>query len=582
MSEIRGTLPQKIPNLSLMVFLMSNPLARVKISIRIYMLIAIVIVGMGIIFELSIGSMESALFEGRNEQTRRIVENGQSIVEGYVARAKAGEISVEDAKAEAMKTIGAMRYDGKEYIWINDMDGKMLSHPSTNLVGTNVLAMKDNAGDHLFETFISIVSKSGEGHHEYYWPAGKDAKLKLSYVKGVPEWGWILGSGVFVEDIQQEVGAVEKKLAVTVAFIVFVCFVFAIIIGRSISKPILGLNHAMRRLADGDLESEIGFNGRGDEIGDMAKTVHVFRDNAQQVKRLEADQKENERRSAEEKHKTMVKMADDFEHSVGKIVGVVASAATELQASSKNLSEMADQTSRQTSTVAAATEEASASVQTVASAAEELSASIGEINRQVEESGRVAAGAVEEVKRTDVTVSTLSEAAAQIGDVVKLIQDIASQTNLLALNATIEAARAGEAGKGFAVVASEVKNLANQTGRATEEISGKIVTVQNVSKEAVTAIRSIGSVIEHIDDITKTIAEALRQQDAATKEISNNVQQASAGTSEVSSSIVNVTHAARESGNAASEVLEASSELSRQSENLRREITNFLNTVRQG
>ncbi len=561
---------------------MTNLLSKFKIAVRIYFLIAVVALGMGSIFELSISSMEEALFEGRKEQTRRIVESGQSIVESYVARAKNGEISVEQAQAEALKAITSLRYDKNEYIWINDMDGKMLSHPIAKLIGTNVLEMKDATGDRLFATFIDIVRKDGEGRHQYLWPPGKDAKLKISYVKGVPEWNWLVGSGVFVSDIEEEISSVEKRLGGIVALVVLLAVVIAIIVGRSISKPILGLNVAMRRLADGDLNSEIGFDDYRDEVGDMAKTVHVFQENARQVEQLKAEQVEMERRAAEEKKQTMKKLADDFEQSVGGIVNIVASASTELQSSAKNLSEMADQTSRQTSTVAAATEEASASVQTVASAAEELSASISEINRQIEQSSKIAAGAVQEVKRTDATVSTLSEAATQIGDVVKLIQDIAEQTNLLALNATIEAARAGEAGKGFAVVASEVKNLANQTAKATEEISGKIVTVQSVSKDAVDAIRSIGSIIENIDEITKTIASALRQQDDATKEISNNVQQASAGTSEVSSSIVNVTHAAKESGSAAGEVLEAAGELSKQAEQLRKEIAGFLSKVRQG
>ncbi len=561
---------------------MASPLARMKIATRIYLLIAIVALGMTGIFYLSVSSLEEALFKGRGEQTRRIVEAGHSVVEHYVAKAKSGELSTEQAKAEALKALSALRYDGNEYIWINDMDGKMLSHPIAKLVGTDVLSMQDASGDRLFATFIDIVRKNGQGSHQYYWPPGKDSKLKLSYVKGVPEWNWLLGSGVFVTDIEEEINAIEKHLGGIVAVVVLFSLFVAIVVGRSISKPVLGLNLAMRRLADGDLDSEIGFEGRRDEIGDMAGTVHVFQENARQVQRLKAEQAEAERRAAEEKKQVMNQLAADFEQSVGGIVNIVASAATELQSSSKNLSEMAEQTSRQTSTVAAATEEASASVQTVASAAEELSASISEINRQVEESGRVAAGAVEQVRRTDATVSTLSEAATQIGDVVKLIQDIAEQTNLLALNATIEAARAGEAGKGFAVVAGEVKNLANQTARATEEIGKKIVTVQSISKETVDAIRNIGGVIEHIDEITKTIASALHQQDDATKEISNNVQQASAGTSEVSSSIVNVTHAARESGNAAAEVLEASGELSRQAEQLRKEINAFLSKVRQG
>jgi len=561
---------------------MASPLARVKIAVRIYLLIAIVAIGMGFIFEQSVGMIKEALFEQRNEQTRRLVESAASLIQDYVKEVKAGDEPEEEAKRMVLKRLSKLRYDKDEYFWVHGLDGKMLMHPiKPALDGKDILGIKDANGNNLFAEMNKIVNKQGAGRYTYFWPPDETAKLKISYVIGIPEWNWVIGSGVYVEDIEAEVSNVQKHLGIVAAIILLISMVIAIIIGRSITKPILGLNKAMQRLADGELDITVGFDDYRDEVGAMAKTVHVFQENAKQVEKLKAEQVEAERNAAIEKKRSMNQMADDFEHSVGDIVNVVASAATELQASSKNLSEMADQTSSQTSTVAAATEEASTSVQTVASAAEELSASISEINRQVEESSRVAASAVSEVKRTDATVSTLSDAASQIGDVVKLIQDIAEQTNLLALNATIEAARAGEAGKGFAVVASEVKNLANQTGRATEEISSKIVTVQNVSKEAVDAIRSIGTIIEQIDEITKTISGALKQQDSATKEISNNVQQASAGTNEVSSSIVNVTHAAKESGNAANEVLGASAELSKQAEHLRREIGGFLSKIRQ-
>ncbi|MDD3181579.1 MAG: methyl-accepting chemotaxis protein [Alphaproteobacteria bacterium] len=347
-------------------------------------------------------------------------------------------------------------------------------------------------------------------------------------------------------------------------------------------KPMVQMERVMAHLQNEEVDVDVPAQNRGDEIGRMAKAVQSFKEGIVEKIRLRGEAEAQKQRAETERRLTMNKMADDFEHTVGNIVQVVASAATELQSSAKNLSEMADQTNTQTTAVAAATEEASASVQTVASAAEELSSSISEINRQIEQSTEVATEAVEEVKNTDLTVSTLSDAAAQIGDVVKLIQDIAEQTNLLALNATIEAARAGEAGKGFAVVASEVKNLANQTARATEEISKKIVTVQSVSTQAVSAIRSIGEIIGRIDMITSTIADAIHQQESATREISNNVQQASAGTSEISCNIVNVTHAASESRNAAGEVFQASGELSRQAEVLRKEIVTFVATVRQG
>ncbi len=340
------------------------------------------------------------------------------------------------------------------------------------------------------------------------------------------------------------------------------------------------LTHAMTGLAANDLSITVPLLDRQDECGDIARIVDILKKITLEVNRL-AEEESKKMKADADKRVFLEKLTGEFEQNVGQIVNDVAAEALQLQSNAKHLSEMSDQTNRQSSTVAAATEEASASVQTVASAAEELSASIGEINRQVSESSRVAAGAVEEVKHTNETVSTLSEAAAQIGDVVKLIQDIAEQTNLLALNATIEAARAGEAGKGFAVVASEVKNLANQTARATEEISNKIVTVQTVSTEAVSAIRNIGVTIDKMSEISGIIANAIQQQTSATKEIANNVQQASAGTNEVSSSIITVTHAASESGKAAGEVLQASGQLSQQADRLQKEVQSFLSRVKQ-
>lgn len=562
---------------------MASPLARVKIAVRIYMLIALVALGMGVIFQMSITKLETALFNQRTDQTRRLVEAAHTLIQDYIKDVKQNGENEAVAQKMVLSRLKNVRYDGKEYFWVHGTDGKMKMHPiQSKLDETNILGIKDAEGKNLFVDMNEIIRKDGAGAHVYFWPPDATAKKKISYVKGIPEWGWVVGTGVFVQDIEAQITEIEKQLGIAALVVVFICIVLALTIGRSVSSPILSLNKIMGRLANGDLDAEIGMEGRSDEVGDMAKTVHIFQDNARQVERLKAEQKEMERRAAEEKRAAMNKMADDFEREVSNAVSVVASASTEMEASAKNLSEMSDQTSRQTAAVAAAAEEASTSVQTVASAAEELSASISEINRQVEESGRVTATAVAEVKRTDATVSTLSEAAAQIGDVVKLISDIAEQTNLLALNATIEAARAGEAGKGFAVVASEVKNLATQTGRATEEISQKIVTVQNVSNESVSAIRSIGSVIDRIDQISRTIAEALSQQDLATKEISNNVQQASAGIGEVTSSIINVSHAAKESMSGSAEVRAASGELSVQAETLRRQIQNFMQKVREG
>ena len=372
--------------------------------------------------------------------------------------------------------------------------------------------------------------------------------------------------------------------------VVLVCVVLTIVlglliggfIGQAIATPVKKITEVMRALAEGNLKIMVPYQNRKDEIGNMAGAVLIFKQNAEQVEKLKHEQVEAEKRAAQEKKAAMEKLGNDFEESVGHIVSAVASSASQMQANASNLNELSEQTSCLSTTVASATEEASANVQTVASASEELTASIGEISRQVVESARITQNAVNEVKKTDETVTIMVDAASQIGDVVRLIQEIAEQTNLLALNATIEAARAGDAGKGFAVVASEVKNLANQTARATEEISKKIVMVQNVSSEVVAAIRTIGSTIEQINIISSDISQAVQQQASATQEITNNVMQASAGTNQVSSSIVSVTKAATESQKSANEVLISAGDLTKQSGILRNEIQSFLRNIRSG
>ena len=355
---------------------------------------------------------------------------------------------------------------------------------------------------------------------------------------------------------------------------------FAFFIARGISVPVGAMTRAMRRLADGDLETEVPARDRRDEIGEMAAAVQVFKDHAVRNREMEAEQVARERRVEEEKRAMMRRMADEFESSVGLVVDQVSSASSELLSSAETMSATAEQTARQSTVVAAASEEASANVQTVATAAEQLSSSISEIGRQVAESSRIATDAVRQAQDTNGKVMGLADSASKIGEVVSLITDIAEQTNLLALNATIEAARAGDAGKGFAVVASEVKNLANQTAKATEEIAAQITGVQGSTQEAVAAIEAITKTIEEVDAIAATIAAAVEEQAAATQEIARNVEQASAGTQEVSSNIVGVTTAADQTGSEASRIREASEHLSVQSGSLRSEVEKFLATVR--
>ncbi len=561
---------------------MAGSFMRLTISRRIHGINLIAALGFLVVFWIGSQSIETSLFSSREEMTRRLVETAVSTVNHYQRLAQAGVMSTEEAQKAALSLLQDVRYDKEQYFWVNDMAGKMLMHPtSSKLVNTSILELKDAHGSKIFADMIDLVRAQGGGSYRYYWPpSGEAPRLKLSHVGGVPEWGWVIGSGVYVDDVMAEVRKAQKQLGLAILCVLVVAALIASLIGRSISRPVQSLTHTMGRLAAGDLSVSVNLGKRRDEIGEMAQAVGVFHENALMVERMKEEQARRDGEAALNKKRDMDRLATEFEQSVGGFVGLVASAATAMQLSAENLSGLADRTSKQSSLVSGATERATMSVQTVASATEEMSASIGEISRQVQDAARISGVAVAEVAKTDATVSSLSEAAAQIGDVVKLIQDIASQTNLLALNATIEAARAGEAGKGFAVVASEVKNLATQTGRATEEISSKIGTVQGVSGEAVQAIRNIGKTIEQVSQIAGTISSAIQQQNMATREISSSVQQAAAGTSEVSQSIGNVTSAASESRTAASDVLQAAADLSQQSERLRDEITNYLTKIR--
>jgi len=349
---------------------------------------------------------------------------------------------------------------------------------------------------------------------------------------------------------------------------------------RSVFTPLGRLQNAMIRLAGGELACTVPATERKDEIGEMAGAVQVFKDNAVRTKALEAEQVEQKRRAEEERRAAMLQLAKQFEESIGGVIQTMTGAVSDLQESSEEMASTANETSAQATTVATAAEQASTNVQTVASAAEELSGSIGEISRQVAQASEIASAAVNEAERTNVKVQGLARAAEKIGEVVALITDIAEQTNLLALNATIEAARAGDAGKGFAVVASEVKNLANQTAKATDEIGAQITGIQTATQEAVSAIESITKTISKINEVNAGVASAVEEQGAATQEIARNVEQAAAGTQEVSANIAGVNEAATETGTAAAGMRSAAGDLSRQSAKLREEVDRFLANVR--
>ena len=382
------------------------------------------------------------------------------------------------------------------------------------------------------------------------------------------------------QETQSRIAGTVALQEIVVGLAMLVGVVIAFFVARSITGPLKGLTSSMLTLAGGKFDVAVPGVDRKDEIGEMARTVEVFKTNGLEVERLKTEQQEAERHAALRRKADMIKMADEFEGAVGEIVATVSSASNQLEASASTLTTTADRSKQLAMTVSVASEEAATNVQSVASATEELSSSVNEISRQVQESARMAGDAVGQARTTTERVSELSKAAARIGDVVDLISTIAGQTNLLALNATIEAARAGESGRGFAVVASEVKALADQTAKATGEISQQIVGIQAATQDSVSSIKEISSTIERLSEISSTIAAAVEEQGAATQEISRNVQQAAEGTQQVSSNITDVQRGATETGSASSQVLSAAQSLSSDSNRLKTEVGRFLNSVR--
>jgi methyl-accepting chemotaxis protein len=355
--------------------------------------------------------------------------------------------------------------------------------------------------------------------------------------------------------------------------------VATLLLGTLISRPVIAIAGALRRLAAGDLNIETPYAGRRDEIGAIADALSVFKETAIAADKMEAE-REAQRRLQEQRARKLAELTGHFDREVTGVLETVTTAAAELENTAASMAAAAEQTSRQSAAAMRAAQQASVNVNTVASAAEELASSVDEIDRQVAMSTKVAGKAVAAAAQTNRTVNGLAEVSQKIGAVVALINDIASQTNLLALNAAIEAARAGEAGKGFAVVASEVKSLANQTAKATEEIAGQVSSMQQATGGAVSAITHIAATIGEVSNIATTIVSAVKQQNAATAEISRNVQQAAAGTTAVSENIGGVSQTAIRAGGAAQHVLEAATRLSQQAAALRGQVDRFLGEVK--
>ncbi|MCK4303019.1 MAG: methyl-accepting chemotaxis protein [Candidatus Eisenbacteria sp.] len=511
-------------------------------------IVAIVLIGSGIVFQVLPRAGER-IRDQKRDATKNVVDIAFSLMNDYSERTKSGELTLEEAQRRAVKRIKELRYQEKEYFWINDLGPKMIMHPyKPELDGKDLTASKDPNGKHLFVEMADVCRSNGAGFVDYMWPKPGATKPvpKVSYVKLFKPWGWIVGSGVYLDDVQSQVAGLRLNAIVVLALCAVAALSMTLLIARKITAPLANGISFAEAVRQGDFTKTLAID-QDDEIGMLVKALNG----------------------------TIASLGQMIRGVVSS-VGILASSSTELSSIAEHMSAGSDDTTHRTNkvstavdemssnmrSVAAATEQAATGARTVATASEQMSATINEIAQSAERGRTMAAKAVSASASASDKVDELGRAAQEIGKVTEAITAISEQTNLLALNATIEAASAGDAGKGFAVVANEVKELARQTADATGEIEKRIQGIQKSTQGTVDKIKEISAVIDDVSEIVSTIAAAVEEQSTTTKEIASNIVQTSQGIQEISEMVGQTFNASEGITKDVSEATKVSTEMS--------------------